>query len=130
VEGDVNERLLVVEDDPAVLDLLRKALTMEGFSVAAVSEGSQAVEALRTGAYDAVVLDVMLPGKDGIEIMREIRASADLADTPVVMLTARADDESTWAGWRAGCDSYVPKPFDPNELAALLHRLISAREGA
>lgn len=119
----MGNRALVVDDDPAINSMLVDILELEGFDVTVVMDGSRAVEVLRSGPYDAVVLDIMLPGKNGIEIMRDIRDAADTRSVPVVMLTAKADDDTTWAGWRAGCDFYMTKPFDPAELVSVLHRL-------
>ena len=102
-----------------VADILR----IEGFEPVVVSEGRKVLDVLRSQPFDMVILDVMLPGLDGISIMRGIRDDAQTAHIPVVMLTAKTDDESTWAGWRAGCDYYMTKPFDPDELLAILRRL-------
>jgi DNA-binding response OmpR family regulator len=126
----MSDRLLVVEDDPAVLQMISQIMTLEGFVVSAVTDGAGALDALRGGDFAAVVLDVMLPSKDGIAIMKEIREQPGLGGLPVVMLTARADDDTTWAGWRAGCNYYMTKPFDPTELSALVRRLVSAQEAS
>jgi DNA-binding response OmpR family regulator len=126
----MSDRLLVVDDDPAVLQMISQIMTLEGFVVSAVSDGAGALDALRGGDFSAVVLDVMLPSKDGIAIMKEIREQPGLGGLVVVMLTARADDDTTWAGWRAGCNYYMTKPFDPTELSALVRRLVSAQEAS
>lgn len=120
-------KALVVDDDPAINAMIADILTLEKFHVTRIHDGTQAITALRSGGYDVVILDVMLPGRDGVTIMKEIRAAADLSSTPVIMLTAKADDESAWAGWRAGCDYYMTKPFDPGELLAALNRIVPAR---
>jgi DNA-binding response OmpR family regulator len=126
----MSDRLLVVDDDPAVLQMISQIMTLEGFVVSAVTDGAGALDALRGGDFSAVVLDVMLPSKDGIAIMKEIREQPGLGGLVVVMLTARADDDTTWAGWRAGCNYYMTKPFDPTELSALVRRLVSAQEAS
>lgn len=122
----MSPKVLVIEDDPVLGPMLETILGLEGFDVTVVSDGTRAVEMLGSGGYQAAVLDVMLPGKDGVSIMREIRKVKETADLPVVMLTAKTDPETTWAGWQAGCDLYMSKPFDPEQLAKELRRLISA----
>jgi DNA-binding response OmpR family regulator len=77
--------------------------------------------------FDIVILDVMLPGMDGIQILTSIREEPSLNRVPVLMLSAKTDDATTWAGWRAGCDYYMTKPFDPDELLSILKRLEPAR---
>lgn len=120
-------RLLLVEDDPPVSRMLAQVLGLEGYEVTVVTEGSRALEAVRSRTFDAVVLDLMLPDLDGLSVMRGIRDDATTSRLPVVMLTAMADDESIWAGWRAGCDYYMTKPFDPRELVSILQRILAAR---
>jgi DNA-binding response OmpR family regulator len=116
-------RLLIVEDDPAIGPMVKEILRHEGFESSIVTEGKDALTAFRTGSYDGVILDVMLPGLDGMSILRAIREHETRGHTPVVMLTAKVDDASTWEGWKAGCDSYLPKPFDPDQLVAVVKRL-------
>jgi DNA-binding response OmpR family regulator len=125
----MKRRALVVDDDPTINAMIADILTLDRFEVTRVHDGDEAIGALRSDKYDVVLLDIMLPGQDGLSILKEIRAAADLSATPVVMLTAKADDDSAWEGWRAGCDSYMTKPFDPGELLATLHRLVSAPLG-
>lgn len=122
----MNTRVLVIEDDPVLGPMLETILGLEGFDVKVVSDGASAIEMLSSGTYKAAVLDVMLPGKDGVSIMREIRKMQETAELPVVMLTAKTDPETTWAGWQAGCDLYMSKPFDPEQLAKELRRLVPA----
>jgi len=116
-------RLLVVEDDPAIGPMIKEILRLEGFEVVIEADGMKAVSTLRSSHFDGAILDVMLPGKDGISILKEIRADASFGRIPVVMLTAKIDDTSTWEGWKAGCDCYLPKPFDPEELVSVVKRL-------
>lgn len=120
------KRLLIAEDDQAIGSMVSDILRIEGFDSVVVSEGRKVLEVLRSQPFDMVLLDVMLPGLDGLSIMREIRDDPQTSHIPVVMLTAKTDDESTWAGWRAGCNYYMTKPFDPDELLAILHSLGSA----
>lgn len=119
-------RVLVIEDDAVLGPMLRTILNLEGFETTVVSDGARATQILGSGAYHAVVLDVMLPGKDGVSIMHEIRSMKQTAELPVIMLTAKADSDATWAGWQAGCNLYMTKPFAPEQLANEMRRLIGA----
>lgn len=118
----MRRRALVVDDDPTINAMISDILTLDRFEVTRVHDGNEALGALRTDKFEVVVLDMMLPGQDGLTILKEIRAAADLSATPVVLLTAKADDDSAWAGWRAGCDYYMTKPFDPGELIEVVQR--------
>ena len=116
-DGAVTGRILVVDDDPALAEMLTIVLKGEGYVVGVCSDGGAALAAFRDFEPDAVLLDVMLPGKDGIEVCEQIRAEAD---TPVIMLTARTDTTDVVRGLEAGADDYVVKPFKPKELIARL----------
>lgn len=122
-------RVLLIEDDPAVLEGLELALTRQGHWVHAVESGEQGVERLRAETPDVVVLDLMLPGMDGFEVCRRIRAAGDL---PIIMLTARSDDMDVVAGLEAGADDYVVKPVQPRVLEARIRAVLrrSGREQA
>jgi DNA-binding response OmpR family regulator len=113
-------RILVVEDDPAVSDVVEHALSREGMETETASDGEKALESLRTaGPFDLVVLDVMLPGMDGISVCQELRnGDSPSADAPVVILTARDDETSIVVGLEVGADDYVTKPFRPRELVS------------
>jgi DNA-binding response OmpR family regulator len=117
-------RILVVEDEPGIALALEDDLTMEGHQVEVVGDGLIAVRKAREGTYDLILLDVMLPGKDGFEICRELRRGGIL--TPILMLTARAQESDKVLGLETGADDYVTKPFGVRELrarvAALLRR--------
>lgn len=123
----MTKRVLVVEDDAAVSHMIAQILRAEGYESTAASEGRSALAMLRSGSFDVVILDVMLPGMDGISILKSIREEPSLNGVPVLMLSAKTDDATTWAGWRAGCDYYMTKPFDPDELLTILKRLEPAR---
>lgn len=118
-------RVAVVEDDRAIASLLREILTLEGFDVTVMHEGSPALMQLRAESFDVVVLDVMLPGRDGVSILRELRGNERTRETPVIMLTAKTDGRSTWEGWRAGCNLYLEKPFDPNHVVSAIRQLVA-----
>jgi two-component system response regulator MtrA len=108
-------RVLVVDDDPALAEMLGIVLRTEGFDPAFVADGDRALAAFRTTKPDLVLLDLMLPGTDGIDVCRQIRAESG---TPIVMLTARGDTVDVVLGLEVGADDYIVKPFKPKELIA------------
>ncbi len=108
-------RILVVDDDKALLEMIGLVLRNEGYDVIDCSDGNEAFRSFQKHEPNLVLLDVMLPGKDGIEICELIRR---VSNVPVVMLTARSDTEDVVRGLEAGADDYVPKPFKPKELVA------------
>ena len=108
-------RVLVVEDDPTVAEVVRRYLERDGFDVEAVGDGREALNRADERAPDLVVLDIMLPGLDGLEVCRELRSRTPV---PVIMLTARGTEEDRVVGLELGADDYVAKPFSPRELAA------------
>ena len=119
-------RILVVDDDTALLEMLGILLRGEGFVAHLWSQGDQAVAAFRDFNPDLVLLDLMLPGKDGIEICREIRAESGV---PVVMLTAKGDTVDVVLGLESGADDYVVKPFKPKELVARVRARMRRTDG-
>ncbi|HVN76859.1 MAG TPA: response regulator transcription factor [Thermoanaerobaculaceae bacterium] len=120
----VSERVLIVDDDCKLTAMLGEYLAPRGIEVAAAADARRGLEMLARGAYDAVVLDVMLPDLDGFEVCRRVRASSDV---PVLMLTARGDPEDRVVGLELGADDYLPKPFDPRELLARLRAIMRRR---
>ncbi|GAB4249640.1 response regulator [Deferrisoma sp.] len=108
-------KILVVDDDAELCELLQEYLGREGFGVETAPDGPAGLDRARAGAFDLVVLDVMLPGLDGFEVLRELRKTSDV---PVIMLTARGDDVDRIVGLELGADDYLPKPFNPRELLA------------
>ena len=108
-------RILVIDDDIELCELLSDYLGSEGFAVETVNHGEQGAEQALAGEYVLVVLDVMLPGMNGFDVLRKIRESSKL---PVIMLTARGDDIDRIVGLELGADDYLPKPFNPRELVA------------
>lgn len=117
--------ILVVDDDPAISEMIGIVLASEGFEAAFCPDGEHAIEVFNEANPDLVLLDLMLPGKDGIEVCREIRR---LADTPVVMLTARSDTVDVVRGLEAGADDYIVKPFNPKELVARIKTRLRASQ--
>jgi two-component system response regulator CpxR len=114
-------RLLLVDDDRALCQMLNEYLTPEGFAVRAAHDGEAAIEALRNSPADLVILDVMLPGLSGLDVLREFRASSQ---TPVLMLTARGDEVDRIVGLELGADDYLAKPFNPRELVARIRAIL------
>jgi two-component system response regulator MprA len=115
-------RIVVAEDERAVRESLTRALTLEGYNVTAVSDGAQALEALRAEPADLVVLDVMMPVVDGLTACRVLRSEKNRV--PILMVTARTDTSDRVAGLDAGADDYLPKPFALEELLARLRALL------
>jgi two-component system response regulator MprA len=115
-------RLLVVDDDPSVREALALVLDLGGFEVTTAADGREAIRTLTVASPDAVVLDVLMPGLDGLEVCRRMRAAGDR--TPVLMLTARTELCERVAGLEAGADDYLAKPFAREELIARLRALL------
>jgi DNA-binding response OmpR family regulator len=117
-------RILVVEDDRDIADLIVHYLSKAGWQVQALASGNEAVAAAKQHPPDCVVLDVMLPGLDGLEVCRLLRGDAATADVPIIMLTARAEETDRIVGLELGADDYVAKPFSPGELVARVRALL------
>ncbi|MCW0402747.1 two-component system response regulator OmpR [Xanthomonas sacchari] len=115
-------RLLLVDDDDRLRFLLCRYLESQGFAVKAVADGVQLQQALARGHYDLVVLDLMLPGENGLEICRRLRGQGD--HTPIVMLTAKGDEIDRIVGLEIGADDYLPKPVNPRELLARIRAVL------
>lgn len=114
-------RVLVVDDDPLILEVLRTILQLRELEVACAGDGAAALEQLeRDPLPDVIVCDVMMPGLDGFEVCRRIKADPRTATVPVILLTARDRAEDREAGRAAGCDDYVTKPFNPLALTDLI----------
>jgi two-component system response regulator MprA len=114
-------RVLAVDDDQEILDLLQRGLAIEGFDVPVARDGQAALAALAAAPVDVVVLDIMMPGPDGLQVLRRIRESSDV---PVLFLSARDRVRDRIAGLDAGADDYLPKPFSFDELTARLRALL------
>jgi DNA-binding response OmpR family regulator len=119
-------RVLVVEDDATVAEVVLRYLEREGFEVETVGDGLLALDRARAALPDAVVLDLMLPGLDGLEVCRRLRA---LAPIPVIMLTARGEESDRVLGLELGADDYVTKPFSPRELTARVKSVLRRAAG-
>lgn len=115
-------RILVVDDDRAVRESLRRSLSFNGYSVELAQDGREALDLIATARPDAVVLDVMMPRLDGLEVCRQLRSTGD--DLPILVLTARDSVSERVAGLDAGADDYLPKPFALEELLARMRALL------
>ncbi|MEM1153127.1 MAG: response regulator transcription factor [Pseudomonadota bacterium] len=122
----MNARVLIVDDDRDLCDLLIEFLELENFDAKALHNGQTAVEHCRQSHYDAIVLDIMQPGIQGLDVLRALRA---FTQTPVIMLTAKGEDTDRIVGLELGADDYLPKPCNPRELAARL-RAVLRRSGS
>jgi two-component system phosphate regulon response regulator OmpR len=122
---DKSRKILVVDDDLRLRQLLDRYLREQGFTVKAV-EGAEAMDrALARELYDLIVLDLMMPGEDGLSICRRLRG--DMGDMAIIMLTAKGDDVDRIVGLEMGADDYLPKPFNPRELVARIHAVLRRR---
>jgi len=126
----MKNRVLLIDDDGKLRKLLREYLEENGFQVLTLADGSEALDKIRTESPDIVILDIMLPGKDGLEILREIRMNYSI---PIIMLTAKGDDTDRIVGLELGADDYLAKPFNPRELLArmkaVLRRVVHEKTG-
>lgn len=124
VEQQEGGRILVVEDDEDIVDVLRRTLRAEGYEVAAVGDGQEALDRALSYIPDLVILDLGLPGMDGVEVCRELRQDGDV---PVLMLTARTETDDMVEGLDSGADDYLTKPFERVELLARIRALLRRR---
>ena len=120
----MSDHVLVVDDDPGLRELLADYLTRNGFRVTGVADGRGLWAALERGPVDLVILDLMLPGDDGLVLCRNLRARSQI---PIIMLTARGDDTDRIVGLEMGADDYLPKPFNPRELLARIKSILLRR---
>ena len=117
-------RILVAEDDPDIGSLLEHYLRKAGFMATIVTSGREVMPQIKREAPDLVVLDLMLPGLDGLQVCRAIRADANTAAIPIIMLTAKAEESDRIVGLELGADDYITKPFSPNEVVARVRALL------
>ena len=120
-------RVLCIDDDVRLYELLASYLAPNGVTLTHAADGAKGLAALERGVFDAVLLDVMMPGIDGIEVCRRIRAKSQV---PIIMLTARGDEADRVVGLEIGADDYVPKPFSPRELLARLRAVLRRAQPA
>ena len=119
--ADEPAHVLVVEDDPGLLTLLKRYLSEEGFFVATAGNAADAKEQMGRFSFDLIVMDVMMPGQNGLELTQEIRTTSAI---PILLLTARGEPEDRIMGFEHGADDYVPKPFEPRELVLRMQSVL------
>ena len=119
------DKILILDDDARIRDLLRRYLTQEGFEVILAEDSKALNRIMMRDAVDLIVLDLMMPGEDGLSICRRLRAAKDM--TPIIMLTAKVEDVDRIVGLEVGADDYLPKPFNPRELLARIHAVLRRR---
>ena len=118
-------RLLIVDDEPDIREFLSLTLEASGYDVTLAEDGVRAAALVRRLLPDAVILDVMMPGVDGIAVLRALRRDPVTHDIPVVLLTAKTADGDVWDGWEAGASYYMTKPFDIDHLVDFLESVVS-----
>jgi DNA-binding response OmpR family regulator len=106
----------VVDDDPSIREILVTNLAAEGMDVHTADNGDDAASLARSLRPDLIVLDVMMPGRDGYAVLSELKSDPETAEIPVVLLTAKAGEDDVWEGWKSGADYYITKPFSVDEL--------------
>ena len=117
----VMSKILIIDDDEELCELVSEYLSVEGFTTESVHDGEKGLEKALSGAYEMAILDVMLPRKNGFDVLRDLRKTSKL---PVLMLTAKGDDMERIVGLEIGADDYLPKPFNPRELVARLRAVL------
>ncbi len=122
-----NEKILFIEDEPDIQELVRFNLLKEGYSVECTDKGGDAVTRLRKSKADLVLLDLMLPDVNGIEVCKSIKSASRTSNVPVIMLTARKGEEAVIEGFNAGAVDYITKPFSIKELACRIKAILSLR---
>ena len=121
------ERILVVEDDEDILQLLKYNLAKEGYQVTGVTSGEEALKVMKSGAPDLVLLDLMLPGVDGLEVCRRLKREAQTGQIPIIMLTAKGEEADIVTGLELGADDYITKPFSPRVMLARVRTVLRRR---
>jgi two-component system alkaline phosphatase synthesis response regulator PhoP len=127
--GPAGQPILVVDDDKEIVRLVRAYLEQSGFKVSVANDGETALHILRHDRPALVVLDLMLPDRDGWDITRLVRSDESLAQTPIIMLTARIDDTDKIVGLELGADDYITKPFNPREVVARVRSVLRRSQG-
>jgi DNA-binding response OmpR family regulator len=117
-------KILVVDDDPTMVKLINVNLKLNNYSVVEAISGEQALEVIQTEPLDLVVLDIMMPGVDGWEVLRRIRSNTETQEMPVILVTAKTQDSDVIRGWELGADEYVIKPFNPLLLVEVIKMVL------
>jgi DNA-binding response OmpR family regulator len=120
----MKEKILIVDDDETMVNLLATILEIEGFTAWKALDGQSALDLISRELPDLVLLDIMMPGIDGFEVLARLRSDPRTEELPVIMLTARSDDRDIFEGWKKGADEYVTKPFDPRKLMEVIRGVL------
>jgi two-component system alkaline phosphatase synthesis response regulator PhoP/two-component system response regulator VicR len=120
------KKILVVDDERHIVRLVEVNLQRAGYEVVTAYDGIEALEKVKSEKPDMLVLDVMMPRKDGFEVLQDLQANPATADIPVIMLTAKAQDADIFKGWSSGVSSYLTKPFNPRELLTFVERIFQS----
>lgn len=120
-------RILVVDDEPHIRRVLDAMLGKEGFEVVLAEDGAEGLREIAAGNVDLVILDLLMPGANGLEVLAKIRTDPDKGTTPVIILTAKGQDTDREAAFAGGADDFVTKPFSPKKLVARIREILSAR---
>ncbi len=123
----MSKRILIVDDEPNILISIEFLMKREGYDVAIARDGEEGLAAIRAQRPDLVVLDVMMPKRDGFEVCTEVRADQSLSEVRILMLTAKGREAEVKKGLALGADAYIPKPFSTQELVAKVKTLLEAR---
>jgi DNA-binding response OmpR family regulator len=124
-----NEKILIVDDEEDILELLKYNLSREGYKVSCAASGEETLRAVRSGIPDLIILDLMLPGIDGLEVARQLKNDVKTRDVPIVMLTAKGEEADIVTGLELGADDYITKPFSPRVLLARVRAVLRRRVG-
>jgi two-component system alkaline phosphatase synthesis response regulator PhoP len=119
----MGKKILAVDDEPVMVRLIQANLERNGHEVVTACDGKGALEKVETEHPDLIVLDVMMPDIDGFEVVQKLKQKPETREIPIVLLTAKSDDADKYRGWRSGCDCYLIKPLDPQELIATVDRI-------
>lgn len=122
------ERILVVDDEEDILELIRFNLVKEGYQVLTAPTGEEALDQAKQGASDLILLDLMLPGLDGLDVCRRLKSNSDTSRIPIIMLTAKTEDADIVTGLELGADDYITKPFSPRVLLARLRAVLRRKK--
>lgn len=122
--GRGQRRVLIVEDDAPILRQIEFTLQSNGFEVETATTGVEALKAMMRHRPDLLITDIMMPEMDGHELAMSVRADPELKEVPIIMLTARTQDEDMMQGYQSGTDLYLTKPFDPDELVTFVRRIL------
>ncbi len=117
--------VLVIDDDPVILELLRVNFEIEGFDVICATDGEEGLKRAQTERPDAVISDIMMPRRDGLQLLADLKGDPATEDLPVILLSAKAQKSEVQQGLDLGADDYITKPFDPLELIDRLHAVMS-----